>query len=405
MRVLHVNKFLYRRGGAESYMLDVARLQQQAGDVVEFFGMDHPDNDLCRFARHFPSYVEFEPAPTSLSRRAALAGRMMWSRAAQQGIARVVDEFQPDVVHCHNIYHQLSPSVLRPLAKRGVPVVLTLHDYKLACPTYQMLDHGRVCDACVGGRFHRAALQRCKDDSLAASAVAAFEVWTHSVLKAYSPVKAFICPSHFMLDVMNRAGVYPERLRWIPHFVTPSDEHTAPKRNTFAFLGRLSYEKGVDTLIQAVALAGKDVSLEIAGAGPAEGDLEALARDIAPGQVTFHGRLDRASAAALMTEVMAVVVPSRWNENQPMVVLEAMSCGRPVIASRIGGIPELIEDGKDGHLIPPDDPRCLAGVLKDLLADPDRAEGMGSAARAKVTDAFSPGKHLDQLVQTYHDAA
>jgi glycosyltransferase involved in cell wall biosynthesis len=121
--------------------------------------------------------------------------------------------------------------------------------------------------------------------------------------------------------------------------------------------------------------------------------------------VTFHGRLDRASAAALMTEVMAVVVPSRWNENQPMVVLEAMSCGRPVIASRIGGIPELIEDGTDGHLVPPNDPRYLAGVLRDLLADPDRAEGMGSAARAKVADAFSPGKHLDHLVQAYHDAA
>jgi hypothetical protein len=135
MRVLHVNKFLYRRGGAEGYMLDLAGLQRAQGDEVGFFGMQHPDNDQPQpFARWFPGYVELESAPEGVRGKAAAAARMVWSTSARRGITHVLEEFQPDVVHCHNIYHQLSPSMLEPIRKAGVPCVMTLHDYKLACP-------------------------------------------------------------------------------------------------------------------------------------------------------------------------------------------------------------------------------------------------------------------------------
>ena len=158
MRILHVNKYLYRRGGAESYMQAVADLQRDAGHEVAFFGMDHPDNELLPYQEHFPPYLELEPAPASAVAKVAGFGRMVWSTSARRGIDAVAADYRPDVVHLHNTYHHLSPSILGPLARRGIPVVMTLHDYKLACPTYRFLDKGQLCQARLGGHFTQAVI-------------------------------------------------------------------------------------------------------------------------------------------------------------------------------------------------------------------------------------------------------
>jgi len=250
MRILHVNKFLYRRGGAEGYMEDVAALQAASGHQVAFFAMRHPQNRASEFEAHFPPYLELAPPPESLADKVRATGRILHSRTARQGIEAVVDAFGPDVVHLHNIYEHLSPSILRPLEQRKIATVMTLHDYKLACPTYQFLDHGVVCEACLGGKFHNAVLRRCKNDSVAASAVCAAELFTHTLTKAYSPVARFICPSRFLAAKMTEAGVYPERLRWVNHFIDTTE--IAVKEGAgggVVFAGRLSPEKGVDVAI------------------------------------------------------------------------------------------------------------------------------------------------------------
>ncbi|BCB90817.1 hypothetical protein Psuf_081300 [Phytohabitans suffuscus] len=215
MRVLHVNKFLYRRGGAEGYLFDLAALQRARGDEVAYFGMAHPDNDSPqRYGHFFPPYVQLEPPPPGISGRAAAVGRMLHSPASRRGLARVIADFRPDVVHAHNVYHQLSPSVLRAAADAGVPCVLTMHDYKLACPSYQLLAGRAVCDACVTGGPWQAVRTRCKDGSLGRSAVLAAETWAHRVTGAYGPVRAFVSPSRFLADVMARAGSTPTGSAW-----------------------------------------------------------------------------------------------------------------------------------------------------------------------------------------------
>ncbi len=404
MRVLHVNKFLYRRGGAEGYMLDVAALQAGAGHEVAFFGMDHPDNPPQRFAAHLPAFVQLEPPPPGLRRRAAAAARMLWSTSARRGMDAVVRALRPDVAHVHNVYHQLSPSVLGPLADRGVPVVLTLHDYKLACPSYQLLDHGRVCEACLGGRFHHAALRRCKDGSLGASLALVVESGAHRLLGAWDPVRTFISPSRFMAATMARAGVYPARLRLLDHFV---DARPIPPKarpgGPVVFAGRLAAEKGVDVLVEAMALLGPAERLEVAGDGPERAALETLADARAPGRVRFHGRLARDRLLGLLRSATVVAVPSRWHENQPMAVLEAFACGAPVVATDLGGLPELVEPGRDGHVVPAGDPAALAAALADLLCDPERALEMGRAGRAKVERRFAPGLHLERLDAIYRE--
>ena len=204
----------------------------------------------------------------------------------------VLDRVRPDVVHLHNIYHQLSPSILRPIKRRGIRTVMTLHDYKLACPTYQFLDNGKICEACVPRKFRNAALKAC-NGSRGASALAAVELTLHTVLGAYKPVDVFICPSDFMLRKMREAKVFPERLTHIPHFCDLSqiEPATAPGAGVL-FAGRLSSEKGVDTLIDAAALLPEGIPVTIAGDGPDMGELRARAeRAGVSDRVTFAGRL------------------------------------------------------------------------------------------------------------------
>jgi len=412
LRILHVNKFLYRRGGAEGYLLDVADLQRAAGHEVALWGMRHPDNlPQLPLADTFASYVELDPPPGGLGGVAASA-RMLWSPASARALARALDRFRPDLVHFHNIYHQLSPSILRPVRARGIPSVMTLHDYKLACPSYQLLSHGAICERCVGGSTFNAVRERCKSGSLSASSVLALESGLHRRLHAYDAVDRFISPSSFLRDVMVRSGIRPDRIVTLANVVSASEDDVLPAPRppgragvaTFVFAGRLSPEKGVDTIIRALATTPEGIEVDIAGDGPSRPELEHLAADVAPGRVRFHGRLDKAQVAALITGSRAMVVPSRWHENQPMTILESFAAATAVIATTLGGMPELVRDGTEGRLVPPDDPATLARVLRELAEDPEGASRMGARARERFTAEFTGAVHLAGLGAVYDEA-
>lgn len=405
-RVLHVNKFLYRRGGAEGYMLDLAQLQAGAGHCVEFFGMAHPENDDARYEAMFPAEVQLDPPPPTSVGKLRAAMRMVHSTSAQRGISQVVDLFQPDVVHMHNVYHQLSPSVLRPFRGTATPVVMTLHDYKLACPTYQFLDNGSLCEACLDGRYRHAIERRCNRGSLMSSAMSAFESRVHKTLDSYGRVDRLLCPSRFLAGKMAEAGVYPERLVHLPNFVDTEEIASAERAGSgLVFAGRMANEKGVDILIKAMSHLSANTSLRIAGEGPDRPALEKLARQTGDGRIRFLGRLSKERLHDEIRDAALVVVPSRWYENQPMVVLESFACGRAVVASDLGGLPELVRPGETGALVPAGDPAALAAAIQTLLSSPARLEVMGRAARAVVEREHSPGGHLERLHSIYEQAA
>ena len=404
LTILHVNKFLYRRGGAEAYMLDVAELQERDGHQTSFFSMEHPDNLPSPHQDDFPSNVELDPPPGGVLGRGRVSSRIMYSSSARSGIDAVLERAQPDVVHLHNIYHQLSPSILRPIASRSIPAVMTLHDYKLACPTYQFLDNGEICEACIGGDFRNAVKRRCNRGSLLGSALLAAETALHRKTGAYDPVDVFICPSQFMAAKMDEAGVYPDRMAHLNHFVDVAGTKPADIPGEGAlYAGRLSNEKGVDTLIDAIGrLEGR--RLRIAGDGPERANLEAQAQRVAPGRVEFLGRLD---AETLQNEIRSAavgVLSARWYENQPMIILETFTCARPFIATDLGGLPELIQPGVNGDLVPANDPGSLAEAIENVVSDPERAHAMGLAARADAEDRFSTESHLSGLDRLYQRA-
>ena len=405
MRILHVNKFGYRRGGAESYMLDLIELQQVAGHETAVYAMTHPSNEPSLFAPHYPPHVEYDPMPGVIVDKVRAGALMFWNRRAATGLAAVIEQFRPDVAHLHNVYHQLSPSVLRPLRRSRTPVVMTLHDFKLVCPTHAMLDHGRPCEACLPRSFHQAALHRCKNDSVVASGLLGLELGVHRALGAYGGVQRFICPSEFLAGKMRKGGLYPDRLRHLPNFANiPDDVAPDNPSGPFLFVGRLARPKAVDVLIDATALV-PDARLEIVGEGPERAALERQAAGVAPTQVRFLGHVDRGSVARTMAAARAVVLPSRSYENQPMVLLEAMALGLPVIGSHLGGIPELVAHGRTGLLAAVDDPAALAAAMKDLMTNPTSARAMGDAGREQAVAVHSPHTHLAQLHDIYASAS
>ena len=405
MRILHVNKFGYRRSGAESYMLDLIELQQRAGHETAVFSMTHPRNEPSPFAQHYAPHVEYDPLPAGIAGKVRASALMLWNRKASSGLAAVIAQFRPDVAHLHNVYHQLSPSVLRPLRQSRTPVVMTLHDFKLVCPTHAMLDHGRPCEACLPHSFHQSALHRCKNDSVVASGLLGFELGVHRLFGAYGGVHRFICPSEFLASKMRKGGLYPDRLRHLPNFANIPDEAAADNPSgPFVFVGRLVRPKAVDVLIDAIALV-PGARLEIVADGPERAALEQQAAVVAPSQVRFLGHVDRDTVASIMSAARAVVLPSRSYENQPMVLLEAMALGVPVIGTDLGGIPELVDGGRTGLLVPVDDPPGLAAAMQALMTNPTTARVMGDAGRERAIAVHAPERHLAQLNAIYASAS
>jgi glycosyltransferase involved in cell wall biosynthesis len=408
VRVLQVNKFVYRRGGAEGYMLDLATLLRDDGHTVEFFGMQHPRNDDVAYASRFPTEVAFDADAVGLAARSRSVARMMWSSSTAHGIAAVIDDFRPDVIHAHNVYHQLSPSVLRPGHRRGIPTVMTAHDYKLVCPTYQLLANGVPCEACLPKKFHRAVSQRCRNQSVVASGMMALELSVHTALGLYDAVDVFLCPSEFLRTMLERGGIPAHRLHLLRNFADPRDLGHPPKPvpgSGFLAAGRLAPEKGFDLAIRAVAAAGPDIRLRIAGEGPDGARLRTLANELAPGQVEFLGWCERATVAELLRRSAAALVTSTWYENQPLAVLEAFASRTPVIATRIGGLTELVEDGTTGLLVAPGDVAGMAGALRRIQDDPEGARRMGDAAATYVRRVHNPRDHVDELLEVYARAA
>ncbi|HEV8155699.1 MAG TPA: glycosyltransferase family 4 protein, partial [Gaiellales bacterium] len=246
-----VNKFLHEKGGAELYMYRLAGLLEDRDVTVRYFGMRHPRNLPSPTERWYVSQVDFEN-PRTVRERMRVAGRMVYSTQARSRLGGLLAaESRFDIAHLHNIYHQLSPSLLAPLRAAGVPVVMTVHDYKLVCPVYTLTSHGTMCERCVGGSFQNAVRLRCERGSLPGSALVAGETWLHRRLRLWDRgIDLFVTPSSYMRDKLLAGGYPADRVIAVPNVVDP-DQFTPSQEpgSHMLYLGRLSHEKGVETLI------------------------------------------------------------------------------------------------------------------------------------------------------------
>jgi len=401
-RILNVNSYHYHRGGADNVYFQHAALMEGLGWQNAFFAMHHPMNVATDWSRFFVDEIQFGQS-YSLGQKVVKATKVIWSFEAQRQLRRLLADFQPDVAHLHNIYHHLSPSILPVLRKAGVPTVLTAHDMKIACPSNKMYNALGVCERCKGGRLHNVVRYRCVQGSTAASAIVAAEGVVTRLLGSYrDDVDRIVVPSRFFLDKFVEWGWPRDRFTYVPNWLDVGHIQCDPTPGDyFMYLGRLSPEKGVPTVVRAARQAG--VRLAVVGDGPMMDTLKAMLGDD-PGGVELLGYRRGEELARLLRGARAVVAPSECYENAPLSVLESLAAGKPLIGSRLGGIPELVDEGRTGWLFPAGDVDALAALLRQVSETPDATlAAMGREGRARVERDFDRQGYIDAMLGLYAD--
>lgn len=401
MRILQVNKFHYLRGGAEKYFLDMTEKLRQDGHEVAVFSMCHPKNLPSPWEKYFVSRISFNES--KLRDKLLAPGRIIYSLEAKWKFRKLVDDFRPEVIHIHNIYHQLSPSILSVARKKNIPVVMHLHDYKLVCPNYQLFVDNKICYRCRKHRYCQAIKHRCFKGSLIQSALVALEMFLHHrVWKIYEKaVSLYIAPSAFMKDTVVSFGIPAEKVEVLYNFIDrPQIEvKNIETQNHLLYYGRLSPEKGIDVLLEALKSMPATPILKIVGSGPETERLEALAQSLGlEGSVEFLGPKYGADLEKIILGAKAIIIPSIWAENMPFVLLESLALGKVVIASRTGGLPELITSGESGFLFENGNALDLAEKIAAL--DNYDLKKIGLAAKEQVAD-LSLEKHYEKLLAIY----
>lgn len=398
MKLVFADNFYYVRGGAERVFFDEMGMLKEHGHEVIPFSRHFDKNITSEYSKYFAPPFEYENV--SLRKKIAASFKLIYSLECRSSIAELLDRFKPDIFHAHNIYGRLTTSVLDAVKKRNIPAVMTLHDYKLICPSYLMLLNGQVCDRCQGTGLYYCTVKRCHKGSLLPSAIYTFETYFNRLFDKYGWIKYFICPSEFLLRKHAEAGIPENKLIHIPNFIkTDLFKPDYSVGRYILFVGRLSKEKGLLTLLKAVK--GLEVTLRIVGEGPMRDEFEAYTSDNKINNVFFEGYKSGEDFRSFLRNSALLVIPSEWYENAPMTVLEAFAYGKPVIGSAIGGIPEMLTEGETGTLFKPGDHGELREKIKYLLANPKIITLMGKKARRKVEEQFNAEIHYQRLMEIY----
>lgn len=375
MRILQVHTRYRQAGGEDAVVAGERSLLESAGHEVAVCELANPDEAQAAMAA-------LVKAP--------------WNAAAARRVVRTAEEFRPDVVHVHNTWFALSPAVFGALKKAGFPTVATIHNYRLACVNAQFYRDGRICTDCAGRFPWRGVVRRCYRDSAAQSAAVAVTIGTHRLVRTWEKdVDVVVALTSFAARQLRLGGVPGERIVVKPNWVRDPGERPAPPSGSdrVLFVGRLSPEKGVEDLIAAWNAVNTDgLRLTIVGDGPLSDRVVATAGS----GVEFLGRLDPVAIADLMTTSRALVLPSRWYEGLPMVLLEAMAAGMATVVPAHGALPEVAGEG--GIVFPIAD---MKSALQGLRSD-DEVDRLGAASRARYVSEFGPEEGLRRLEAVYH---
>jgi glycosyltransferase involved in cell wall biosynthesis len=398
MKILFCNKYNYRFSGTEVYLFELMELLRSHGHEVALFSMADPRGEATPYDRHFVPHINFKQ-PAGLFRKAQRASHAIYSRVARQRLRVLLSEFRPDVAHLRNIYHHLSPSILWELKAHNIPVIYHLNDFKLLCPSYNLVSRGKTCEACAGRAFWHALQPTCYP-GLGVRLTLTSEAYVHDWLGTYRKcVDFFLAPSEFVRDKFVEYGWRASKFEVLPHFQKVHDIVSAPG-NTILYFGRLSAEKGVADLLRAMQKV-PQMELIIAGDGPQRRELEGLADSLGLSSVRFLGHVDPEQRDSLISQSLFTVLPSHAYETLGKTILESYALGRPVVASDMGSRREFVEDGQTGLLYQAGNVDQLSSVLRLLASRPQLAEKMGRAGWDRVCQHHSPEGHYEKLLTFY----
>lgn len=404
MKILLVNKFYYLFGGPETCLFSMKELLEKKGHNIISFSMKHPRNISSPQKKYFVEHIDLADSHSTNSfKKIRTVFKIIYSFEAKRKIAALINNEKPDIAHLHNIYHQLTPSIITPLYKSGIPMVMTLHDLNLVCLNYQLLNNGKICEACKRQQFWRAIPARCVKGSLSKTLIDYIAYQVHRILRLYDKIDVFITPSEFMRQQHIKMGMNPQRLKTIENFIDITGyEPNYENEGYILYFGRISKQKGIETLVRASSLC-PNIPLKITGSGNEEVAIKGLVTKLGLKNIEFTGFKTGKDLNALIRNSIFTVFPSELRENCPMAILESFAYGKPVIGTEIGGIPEQIINGKNGFLFEPGNAEKLAELIRTLYKDGGLIRQMGIEARKTVETKYSSERHYAQLMAVYDD--
>lgn len=397
MKILMVNKFLYPRGGAETYMLKLGEELQNLGHSVEYFGMYDEKNTVGNSLGLYTYNMDFH---STGAERFLYPFKIIYSVEAERKIGKVLDHFKPDIVHMNNINFQLTPSIIYAIKKRNIPLVQTVHDYQMICPNHLMYRFGEatICEKCVNGSKWNCFKHSCIHGSKVKSLLGTIEAKLYAFLKTYDLVDLYVCPSDFLAKkLLKGSSLYKGKTFTVHNFIERKFVPTKMENQEpyIAFAGRLSMEKGIDLLAETARKL-PQYRFEIAGSGPDGDCLNNIPN------VELKGFMTGAALTDFMANARLLVVPSVWYENCPLSILEAQSMGVPVITMDCGGMAELVQSGENGYLVSDTTVEALSAVLQKCM-DEDYYKTLKANCEALADSIIGVREYCQILIEKYEE--
>lgn len=397
MKILLVNKFHYLKGGSEKYYFDLAKLLKEHGHEVAFFSMQDEKNIKTDCKEYFVENSDMN------SKNIFKALDVIYSKKNKKAMEKALDDFKPDIVHLNNFQRQLSASIIKPIKKRNIPIVFTAHDLQAICPEASMLDKNKcICEKCLNGSFFSCFKKKCIKNSYLKSFLGMVENDYYKKSKIYyEKIDYIITPSEFYKKKLVEYGVKENKIIAIHNFIDMPLNKKKEHEEYIMYFGRISVEKGIFTLLEAFSKA-QNANLFIAGSGPDLARLKSKVEKLnLQNRVKILGFLNQGELKKYIDKCKFVIVPSIWYENCPYSILETMAEGKAILASNIGGIPELIENKKTGILYEYNNINDLADKIEILFNKNKLAEQLGNNARKKAIDEYSKEYYYSKLIKIY----
>jgi glycosyltransferase involved in cell wall biosynthesis len=407
LNILMVNWVWFQVGGDWTYVDNVRKLYQGKGhNVIPFAMKSDKDFDSYGYDKYFVDFIDYKKLNANKSALGAIKAltKSIYSKQAKVNMEKLLTDTRIDIAHLHNINHYITPSILPVLKKHKVPVVWTLHDYTLICPENSFISHGSICEKCKGGKFIQCGINKCKKDSYLASSLAGLENYVHRYMHLFKHVDYFLCPSEFLYKKFYEFNFFRDKLRLTNLCFNFNREALAAQEKIdgekyILYVGRLEKIKGVTTLLKAVS--GLNIPLKIVGGGNLQAEIQAYINTNNLTNVQLLGHKTLPEVYNLVTNAEFTVCPSEWYENYPFSVIEAMSFKKAIVGARIGGIPELINDGKTGLLFESFNADDLREKIVKLWGDDNLKREFGENAFQFISNQVSYERHYGILKDIY----
>ncbi|MFA6086672.1 glycosyltransferase family 4 protein [Mucilaginibacter sp.] len=403
MNILVVNWTWYPSGGDWTYVENVSNLYQQKGHTVIPFSMKDDRNYPSEYADFFIENIDYKKVnKRSLTAGVKVVSKSIYSFEAQKNLERLLEKVKIDFAHINVIHHYITPTILKILKEKNIPIIWTLHEYTPICPESTFISHGQICERCYGGAFYNCITHTCKKGSVLASTVAALENYTHKFLNYYKYVDYYVCPSVFLYEKFKSFNFFKDKLVQLYHgydYAEIEAAKLAPNKieeRYIVFVGRLEKIKGAHTLLKAMQ-ACPNINLKIIGTGTQETELKEFKDIHKLYNVTFLNKKSKQETLQIINGSDFLVCASEWYEVLGFTVVEAMALGKPVIGSNIGAIPEMVINNETGLLFDAGNDKQLAAAISLLYNNEKLITKMGANAQIHINKLINTQKHYNGL--------